>query len=371
MKINYKINKKNHSVIFCKDRKESYYILKKLKLENTDKKILLIFDNRLKSYASKLVSSFKRNNFQIYLLKLNSSKRNKTEKPVFKILDKLIKNKFTKKSVIISCGGGVIGDVSALASSLYLRGLIYYHIPTTMTSLVDSCIGGKTGINYKNIINSVGNYYHPKNVFISKNIINTMPEREFLSGLPEIIKCGLIDNKQTINLLKNNLTKVFMRDYDFLSKLIFKTLKSKIKYFKDDIYENQKRLNLNFGHTFAHAIEMAIKSKKEDVIRHGEAVGIGMLCELYFTNGKSKLFFLLKSLLKKYALPTNIKKFIKNRNKKTISDQIFGYIFLDKKKINRFPRCIKISRIGEPKIIEMRKNNRIKQTINRVIFDGI
>ena len=371
MNINYKINKKRHSVIFCGDKKESHYILQKLKLENTDKKILIIFDNRLEKYSSKLVSQFKKNNFQIYYLKLNSSKKNKTEKPVFKILDKLIRKKFTKKSVIISCGGGVIGDLSAFASSLYLRGLIYYHIPTTMTSLVDSCIGGKTGINYKNIINSVGNYYHPKNVFISKSIINSMPEREFLSGLPEIIKCGFIDNKETINLIKNNFIKFSIRDYSFLSKLIFKTLKSKIKFFKDDIYENQKRLNLNFGHTFAHAIEMTIKSKKEDVIRHGEAVGIGMLCELYFTSGKSKLFILLKSILEEYALPTNINKFIKNRNKKIISKKIFNYIFLDKKRINNFPRCIKVSKIGKPKIIEMRKNHKIKQTIERVIFDSI
>ena len=87
---------------------------------------------------------------------------------MLKILDKLISNGFTKRSVVLSCGGGVIGDVTALASSLYLRGTIYYHIPTTMTAMVDSCIGGKTGINYKDIINSVGNYYHPKNVFISK-----------------------------------------------------------------------------------------------------------------------------------------------------------------------------------------------------------
>ena len=317
MNINYKINKKNHSVIFCNNIDESKYILKKIHQENTDKKILLLFDRRLKSYVSKLLSNIKKKReFKIISLNLNSNKINKTEKAVFKILDKLIDNKFTKKSVIISIGGGVIGDISALASSLYYRGLIYYHIPTTMTSLVDSCIGGKTGINYRNIINSVGNYYHPNNVFISKKIINSMPKREYFSGLPEIIKCGLIDSNKTIELLKDNSAKIINRDYNFLSKLIFITLKTKIKYFKEDIYESQRRLNLNFGHTFAHAIEMAIQSKTKDIIRHGEAVGIGMLCELYFFNGKDKIFYALKSLLNQYALPININKFIKSKNKK-------------------------------------------------------
>ena len=81
-----------------------------------------------------------------------------------------MKKKFSKKSVIISCGGGVVGDVAGLASSLYLRGLTHFHIPTTMTAIIDSCIGGKTGINYNNIINSIGTYYHAKKVYISKNI---------------------------------------------------------------------------------------------------------------------------------------------------------------------------------------------------------
>ena len=116
---------------------------------------------------------------------------------------------------MLSCGGGVVGDVSALASSLYLRGLIYFHIPTTMTAVVDSCLGGKTGINYNNIINSFGNYYHSKNVFISKNVLELIPKREFLSGIPEIIKCGLINDKKILNLLKFNKDKLLKRNYIF------------------------------------------------------------------------------------------------------------------------------------------------------------
>ena len=133
----------------------------------------------------------------------------------------MIKHKFTKKSVIFSCGGGVVGDVAALlASSLYLRGTIYFSIPSTMTAVVDSAIGGKTGINYKGIINSLGTYYHPKNVFILEDIISSIPQREYLAGFAEIIKCGLIDNKNILNYLDNEKDPIIKRNFKMLKKFV-------------------------------------------------------------------------------------------------------------------------------------------------------
>ena len=90
---------------------------------------------------------------------------------------------------MISIGGGVLGDVCGLAASLYLRGMIYFHVPSTMTAMVDSCLGGKTAINYKNIINSIGTYYHAEHVFIFNELIQGLPHKEFLAGIPEILKC--------------------------------------------------------------------------------------------------------------------------------------------------------------------------------------
>ena len=132
----------------------------------------------------------------------------KNQKLLFKIIDKLIEKKFSKKSVLLSCGGGVVGDVAALASSLYLRGMIYFHIPTTMTAIVDSCLGGNR-YKLQNIINSVGNYFHSQNVFISKNVIELIPNREFISGIPEIIKCGFIYNKKILKMLMINKREMF------------------------------------------------------------------------------------------------------------------------------------------------------------------
>ena len=155
MKLKYNINNIDHNVILCK-KKEAHDIRNQFTKNYSDKKVLIIIDKNLNYKFSKyLFRDLKSTkNIKLSVLKVDATKANKTEVLLFKILDTLIK-KNLQKSVIISCGGGVVGDVSALASSLYLRGLIYYHVPTTMTAIVDSCIGGKTGINYKNIINSL------------------------------------------------------------------------------------------------------------------------------------------------------------------------------------------------------------------------
>ena len=185
----------------------------------------------------------------IKTISFQGSKKNKNINQLLKIINFLIKNKFTKKSVLISCGGGVIGDVCGLASSLYLRGMIHYHIPTTMTAIVDSCIGGKTGINYKGIINSLGNYYHADRVYVSKNIIKLIPEREYISGIPEMIKCGLINNKNIIKLLKNK-KKVIERDFHYVSKLIHLSLQTKIKFYMFFNFTINNIFNINSWHIF-------------------------------------------------------------------------------------------------------------------------
>lgn len=365
--IKYFISRLQHRVTFCHD-KEANDISKDLKRLYSDKKMLLILDKKInKKIIKNLYKDLKYLGFKIFPLYVEGSKKNKNKELLFKIIDELIKKKFTKKSVILSCGGGVIGDVSAMAASLYLRGTIYYHIPTTMTAIVDSCIGGKTAINYKNIINSMGSYYHPQNVFISKNIIELLPKREFNSGFAEIIKSGLLNNRKILKIIDSNISDIFKRNFNILREMIFLTLKSKIKFFINDIYENNQRLCLNFGHTFAHAIEMSLQTKNGDVIRHGEAVGIGMLCEIFYTEGKSKNFYLLKKYLEIFNLPINLEKYYNIKKKNKIKKNIYKNIFLDKKKISKFPRIISI-KSKNPKVIEMKSNKMILNTIEQIIF---
>ncbi len=378
MKIDYKINNSNHKIIFCPDnqglrikkQKTSYMMLSKdLKKKYSGQKMIIVFDKKInKKIVRYMVHDLKISFPKINVLMTNGSKANKNSKFFFKLVDILLKNNFTKKSVLISCGGGVIGDVCGLASALYLRGLVHFHIPTTMTAIIDSCVGGKTAINYRGVINSLGTYYHSENVYISKNIIGLLPDREYISGIPEILKCALIDNNSTLKMLEN-VKKIRNKDMKFIFKIIKSTLRTKIKFFKNDVYENNERLKLNFGHTFAHAIEMALdKKNKPDKIRHGEAVGIGMLCEIFYANGKNREFYLTKKILENFNLPINIRKFINKNEIKNLNDKIYNNIFLDKKRINKNPRYINLKALGKTKVSEMKNFKKIKTTIKEIIF---
>lgn len=365
MIIKYKVNNENYKIVI--EKKISNTLLQDLKKLNSDKKILFVFDKKIDhELIDNLTKNLKTSGCFIFLLELTGDKINKSSKTLFKIIDFLIANNFTKNSVILSCAGGVIGDIASLAASLYLRGMIYLHIPTTMTSIIDSCIGGKTGINYKNLINSIGTYYHPKSVYIFEEILKKIPAREYYSGIPEIIKYGIIKNNSILKSLIENQKLLQQRNFGFISKLICESLKTKIFYFSKDVYERNSRLILNFGHTFAHAIEMATqKLYKKEVFRHGEAVGLGILCELYYANkGYSKLQKDIEILLNKYDLPTKI---LEYRDKQSLHSEIYKFLFVDKKKIGKHPRYIYLKNIGKSKIKLLEDYNLINRTINNIL----
>ena len=370
MQLDYKINNEIHYILFCK-KKELTKITKSIEKVSSDKNVLFVYDYKVKkSIVRDITDELKSSGCNLVSLECKGSKSNKNEKFLFRILDILINYKFTKKSVIVSFGGGVVGDVSALASSLYLRGMIYFCIPTTMTSMIDSSIGGKTGINYKGVINSIGNYHHPKSVFILEDVINEIPEREYFAGFAEIIKCGLIENNKILSFLNTNSQKLQKRKIKEIFKICELTLKTKINFFSKDIYEKNIRLFLNFGHTFAHAIEMAIENSiKKDFIRHGEAVGIGILCELYYASKKKTLLYQkVKKQLELFNLPSSIKCSEIPINEVKFQNNVYKYLFLDKKRIDKHPRYIYLKNIGNPSIKDMTDYDFINDTILEVII---
>ena len=368
MKIQYEVNREKFDIFINRNIDNS--LAKKIDSLKSDKKILFIYDKKInKSLIKKTINTLRQTGSLLIALEFQGNKKNKNEKSLFNLLNVMIDNKFSKKSIVISLGGGVLGDLAALASSLYYRGTIYFNIPSTMTSIVDSCIGGKTAINYKNIINSIGNYYQPHAVFIYNEIIKEIPEREFIAGIPEIIKCGIIKKNNILKILKEKKNKILRRDFNIISKLCMETLKTKIFFFKNDVYEKKNRLILNFGHTFAHAIEMATeKMLNKEYLRHGEAVGLGILCELYYSNSKeNSIQKKILDLLKNYNLPTQIIGKNLKINKQQLNNIIFKNLFLDKKKISRNPRYIFMKKIYKPSIKELSDENLILQTINRFI----
>ena len=189
------------------------------------------------------------------------------------ILNKLAKKKYDRSDCIVAIGGGVVGDLSGFVAASFMRGIDYIQIPTSLLAQVDSSVGGKTAINIESGKNLVGAFKNPKLVLISSALLKSLPQREFKSGVAEIIKYGLIYNKKIFNIFDKQHKQILKRNQRIIEELIHESVKTKAKIVTEDERELGIRAILNFGHTYGHAIE-AINSYKN--ILHGEAVAMGM-----------------------------------------------------------------------------------------------
>lgn len=186
-----------------------------------------------------------------------------------------------RKALVINLGGGVLTDLGGFVASTYLRGLAYINIPTTLLSMVDASIGGKTGIDLDMLKNQIGLVANPKMVLIDTHFLNTLPEEEFNSGVAEILKHGLIHSEAYWNLVSE--TK--MINNTALNEIIYKSILIKKEVVEKDPKEENVRKTLNFGHTLGHAIETYSHLKKDfNTLLHGEAVAIGLILACYISN---------------------------------------------------------------------------------------
>ena len=179
-----------------------------------------------------------------------------------------------RKSLIVAVGGGVVGDVAGFVAASYLRGVELVHVPTTLVAQVDSSIGGKTGVNLPEGKNLVGSFYAPRLVVIDTDLLRTLPERQFRSGIAEVIKYGVIADPELFAYLEQNMDKLLRKDRDALDYLIPRCVEIKADVVSRDERESGIREILNFGHTFGHALESVTKYRR---YLHGEAVAWGMI----------------------------------------------------------------------------------------------
>jgi 3-dehydroquinate synthase len=183
-----------------------------------------------------------------------------------------------RKSLVVAVGGGVVGDVAGFAAASYLRGVQLVHIPTTLVSQVDSSIGGKTGVNLPEGKNLVGSFYPPRLVLTDTELLRTLSNREFRSGLAEVIKHAIIADTKMFAMLEKDLEKVLRRDRQALGFLIPRNVEIKARVVSRDERESGLREILNYGHTFAHALESVTKYRR---YQHGEAVAWGMIAAAF------------------------------------------------------------------------------------------
>ncbi len=265
----------------------------------------------------------------------------KTLKTIEDILEHCFTHKLNRSSVLIAFGGGVIGDMTGFAASIYQRGIDFIQIPTTLLSQVDASVGGKTGVNNKFGKNLIGAFHQPISVNIDPYFLTTLPKREFGAGVAEIVKMAVCFNKDFFEWLEQH----DLYDSENIKVAIQKSVETKAWVVSQDEKEQGLRAALNYGHTFGHVIENETQYKK---YLHGEAVGIGM-CMANELSVKLNLMTKdeanrVKKLLKEYEIPTTYK--IKD------VEDFYEHFFLDKKSLDSKIKFILAVGIGDCKITD-------------------
>ena len=309
------------------------------------KKCLLVIDKNISSkIITKVKKSLIKKNLTMYFFK--ASEKNKSQNSVNKILEILLSKNFSREDCLVSVGGGITGDISGFAASLFKRGLKFINIPTTLLSQVDSSIGGKTGINTRYGKNLIGSFYQPNLVLSDIEFLKTLPKRELICGYGEILKHSLIANKKIFNFLDKNSSKIFKLSSSHIKKAIFESCKIKKQVVEKDEKEKGLRKILNFGHTFAHAFEATLGYSNK--LNHGEAVILGIKTALNFSLKnkiiKKKEYSLIVNHIIKSHLPSDINKFFEAKD----LNKILSFMLKDKKNNSDKISLVLLKKIGSP-----------------------
>jgi len=237
------------------------------------------FDLMTGREQGKSLSVYDENTFRLYPnhkgrhVVLEAGEQYKSWESVRKILDSAIDEGLGRDDTIVGIGGGVICDMAAFAASIYMRGCRLVLVPTTLLSMIDASLGGKTAIDYNGLKNMAGTFYPAEEIRILPDTLKTLSDKEFLNGLGEVIKHALLGDKELYSMLKSEMDGILSRDQELLTEIIERSLLVKGKIVEADPIESGIRANLNFGHTFAHALEGVSGFKKWS---HGEAVAWGI-----------------------------------------------------------------------------------------------
>ncbi|MBI3994575.1 MAG: 3-dehydroquinate synthase [Nitrospirae bacterium] len=224
-------------------------------------------------YGSTVTRSLRKAGFNVTQVMLPDGERFKNLKTVSRLYDALLSKSFERSSTVLALGGGVLGDLSGFAAATFMRGIGFIQVPTTLAAQVDASIGGKTGVDHPMGKNLIGAFYQPKLVFIDPDVLKTLNRHEFISGLAEVIKYGVIRDEEFFSYLEDNMDKILKREPAALTHAIRRSCAIKAEVVQRDEREGGLRKILNYGHTLGHALETLTKYR---TYLHGEAVSIGI-----------------------------------------------------------------------------------------------
>lgn len=241
-------------------------------LANNNPIVLLSDSNVSKLYAPVMIKKLTKLGNSPVLITFPSGEKSKSAKVKEQIESKMINSKIDRQSIFVALGGGVTGDLGGFVAATYMRGIPFIQIPTSLLAMVDSSIGGKVAINHPYGKNMIGAFYQPKAVFIDISMLKTLPHKEFLNGLSEIIKSALIMDKDLFSFIEDNKKMIKKRSNEYVKHLVVESCKIKSAIVTEDEKEKGIRKLLNYGHTIGHAVEALSMFR----IPHGFSVSIGM-----------------------------------------------------------------------------------------------
>ncbi len=248
--------------------------LKKLGLTG---KVGVVTDRHVaRYYARNFLGALRRCGLEVVPIILAPGEQSKTLRTTEHILDVLARHRFERSSLLLALGGGVVGDLTGFAAAIYQRGIPFIQIPTTLVAQVDSSVGGKTGVDHRLGKNLIGAFYQPRAVWIDPLTLRTLPMREWIAGLAEVIKYGIIADERFFAYLQREMPALLRRQPDIVAAVVKRSCEIKAKVVVADERESGRRRILNYGHTIGHALEAL--GGYESLI-HGEAVGIGLVQE--------------------------------------------------------------------------------------------
>ena len=340
-----KFKDKSNEYTICLGNNILGILAKKIKLTcPKTKKIAIIVDKKVpNTFKRQIKKKLKKYNSFFYTFSANE--KTKSLKSVNFYLDKLLSKNFNRSDLVISIGGGITGDVVSFIASIYKRGINFINIPTTLLAQVDSAIGGKTGVNTDYGKNLIGSFYQPKLVIIDTSFLKSLPKKEIICGYAEILKHSIIKDKNFFYWLKENTQNIFNGRSKYVISAIKKSCMIKLYFVNKDVNEKNLRMKLNFGHTFAHAIE--VQSKYSKNISHGDAVLSGMILEARLSYIKKICNYKTVKEIENIYKNNGLLYSIKNISKISAINKLIPYLKHDKKNDDDDINFILLKKIGK------------------------
>lgn len=317
-------------------------------------------------YLREVYNIFSSSYKNVITFELQAGEASKNLKNVQILYRTLIENHFDRSDLLVALGGGVIGDLTGFAASTYMRGISFIQMPTTLLSCVDSSIGGKTGVDFDEFKNMVGAFYMPRLVYMNLSTLKSLPKEQFSSGMAEVIKHGLIADRDYYTFLKENYKGIFSLEPSLIEKTVKRSCEIKGSVVEEDPKEQGIRAYLNFGHTIGHAIEKLSDFK----LFHGYGVSIGAVAASYISLKRGYIsddeFSDIKNVFSSYNLPIAVPKELSDCLLIT-PEKVLSATKSDKKMENGNIKFIVLKEIGRAEIDRTVSDDELKNAISYVL----